>query len=487
MSTTPFFYKPADGWAADFIPFFHDGVFHLFYLKDYRDKDGRGEGTPWFHISTRDFVHFTDHGEALPRGSVDEQDLYVFTGSVYEHAGLFHIFYTGHNPHFRAAGRPEQAVMHAVSEDLLHWEKNPANPILFADASRYEIHDWRDPFVFWNEDAQEHWMLLAARTRQGPQNRRGITALCTSKDLVTWTIAEPFWSPDLYFTHECPDLFRMGEDWYSIYSTFSERMLTHYRRARDLRGPWTAPINDSFDGRAFYAAKTASNGARRFAFGWLPSRSDESDTGAWNWGGNLVVHEIEQQIDGALTVHAPHEIVAHFARTRTLDPHTVHALPHSGAWTHREDAQAFVADGPDSFAWQHLGALPEGASMLEATITFDEHTRAIGLTLRTDDALDRGYLLRLEPGRQRVTFERFPRPGDEPPIIERPLTIAAGVPVRIRALIEDSAFVAYVDDAVALSCRMYAHRSGACGLFVSEGKARFEHVRISAPAESPAR
>ena len=78
-------------------------------------------------------------------------------------------------------------------------------------------------------------MLLAARTRQGPQNRRGITALCTSKDLVTWTIAEPFWSPDLYFTHECPDLFQMGEDWYSIYSTFSERMLTHYRRARDLR------------------------------------------------------------------------------------------------------------------------------------------------------------------------------------------------------------------------------------------------------------
>jgi len=36
-------------------------------------------------------------------------------GSVVEGEGRFHIFYTGHNPHLRARGEPEQAVMHAVS------------------------------------------------------------------------------------------------------------------------------------------------------------------------------------------------------------------------------------------------------------------------------------------------------------------------------------------------------------------------------------
>ena len=61
----------------------------------------------------------------------------------------------------------------------------------------------------------------------------------------------------LYFTHECPDLFRMGEWWYLVFSEFSERCVTRYRMARSLAGPWLAPAEDTFDGRAFYAAKTA--------------------------------------------------------------------------------------------------------------------------------------------------------------------------------------------------------------------------------------
>lgn len=163
------FFKPADGWAGDFIPFYWQGEYHLFYLKDYRDKARHDEGTPWFHLSTRDFVHFVDHGEALSRGTEQEQDLYVFTGCVLEHQGQFHIYYTGHNRHLRAAGKPEQAVMHATSADLIHWQKDPANPILFADA-QHEPHDWRDPFVFWNEETHEFWMLLAARATDGPSN-----------------------------------------------------------------------------------------------------------------------------------------------------------------------------------------------------------------------------------------------------------------------------------------------------------------------------
>ncbi|MBZ0288495.1 MAG: hypothetical protein K8I30_12835 [Anaerolineae bacterium] len=86
------FFKPQDGWAGDFIPFYWQGEYHLFYLKDYRQPDVHGEGTPWFHLGTRDFFHFTDYGEALPRGTRDEQDLYVFTGCALEHNGLFHIF-----------------------------------------------------------------------------------------------------------------------------------------------------------------------------------------------------------------------------------------------------------------------------------------------------------------------------------------------------------------------------------------------------------
>ncbi len=464
------FFKPADGWAADFIPLYVNGEYHLFYLKDYRDKAKYGEGTPWFHLSTRDFVHFVDHGEALPRGTEQEQDLYVFTGCTYEHDGLYHIFYTGHNPHFRAAGKPEQAVMHATSNDLITWEKDPANPILFADFERYEPHDWRDPFVFWNEEVQEFWMLLAARNKTGPGNRRGVTALAASKDLKNWEIRDNFWSPDLYFTHECPDLFRWGEWWYLVYSTFSERMITHYRMSRSLAGPWTAPTNDSFDGRAFYAAKTASDGKRRFAFGWDPSRTGETDTGGWNWGGHLVVHEIFQQHDGSLTVAPPPEVRDSFTVNGTVTP-----APQIGDWDIQNGSLA--ADVPDAFAWCRLGTVTS-ASCIEATIRFEDNTRSCGLVLQADQTLDSGYLLRLEPGRQRMIFERFPRPGDEPPIMERPLTLSNNQPVQVRVLVEGSVIVVYVNNEVALSTRGYEHQAGDFGVFISEGAASFTDMAL---------
>lgn len=468
------FFQPGDAVAADVIPFYWDGEYHLFYLKDYRDTERRGEGTPWFHLATRDFERFTDHGEALPRGSREEQDLYVFTGCVIERAGTFHIFYTGHNPHLMASGRPQEAVMHATSPDLVHWRKNPANPILFADASRYEPHDWRDPFVFWNEDAGEYWMLLAARLRDGPSNRRGCIALAASPDLVAWEIREPFWAPALYYTHECPDLFRADGWWYLVYSTFSERTVTHYRMSRELTGPWTAPANDAFDGRAFYAAKTAGDGRRRFAFGWNPSRVGDLDTGGWQWGGALVVHEVRQHADGALTVAAPPAVAAYWTAPVELTP-----VPERGDWTVAPDRLAVTA--PDSFAWCRLGRLP-AEGRLEVTITFEAATRGCGLLLAADDALDHYYQLRLEPGPQRLVVDRWPRPGDEPFMLERPLHLPAGTPVRLQLFRQDSVIVAYANDQVALSARAYDRSGDQWGLFVSEGSASFTMPRLCGPA-----
>src|SRR5689334_20877241 len=115
------FYKPKEGWAADFIPFYWQGDYHLFYLHDKRD----GVGVAWYHIVTQDFVHFQELGEALPGGEGLDQDVWVFTGCVIEHAGSFHIFYTGHNPALPKSGRPQEAILHATSPDLQTWTKDP--------------------------------------------------------------------------------------------------------------------------------------------------------------------------------------------------------------------------------------------------------------------------------------------------------------------------------------------------------------------------
>jgi len=460
-------YCPDDGVAADFIPFYWNGEYHLFYLKDYRDVAGHGEGTPWWHLVTRDFVHFEDWGEALPRGLAGSQDVWVFTGSVIERQGTFHIFYTGHNGHFEGTARPVQGVMHATSRDLRHWTKD-TQFLFFAPTTGYEKDDWRDPFVFWNEEAGTYWMLLAARKRSGPSRQRGCTALASSPDLKSWTVHEPFWAPDEYYTHECPDLFRLGEWWYLVYSTFSERCVTHYRMSRSLRGPWLVPANDTFDGRAYYAAKTAGDGEHRFAFGWLPTREGEKDEGNWQWGGNLVVHQIEQQADGSLSVHAPETVLRPFLRFQPLIP-----KPALGSWTVGERAISTTSVG--RCAALTLGPMPEEC-LVETKVTYEQGTASCGLLLRADEALEHYYQLRLEPANRRLVIDRWPRPGDQPFMLERPLAMMPGQAIRLQAIVDGTCLVVYANEQIALSCRLYNHRVGNLGLFVNEGAAHFENV-----------
>ncbi len=467
------FYRPEDGVAADFIPYYHNGKFHLFYLKDYRDVDVHGEGTPWFHLVTGDFVHFEDRGEVLPRGTKAEQDLYVFTGSVIENQkvpGDFRIFYTGHNPHLAALGRPVQAVMQAKSADLDHWRKDETFFFLAPSEMGYEPDDWRDPFVFWDAERQEYCMLLAARKIDGPSRNRGLTALAVSRDLTNWDVSEPFWAPDQYFTHECPDLFRMGEYWYLVFSTFSEKTVTHYRYSRSLNGPWIAPPDDQFDGRAYYAAKTATDGNRRYLFGWLATRSGMKDDGEWNWGGDLVVHQIEQQPDGTLSAQLPDPIRSVFQ----FKPHNQPAAI-LGDWKFDQNScQSSSVGRNSSMIW---GELPKEARV-SCQVQLSPGTISAGILLRSDVEMSAYYQVRLEPGQSRLVVDRWPRPGDQPFMLERFTRIDFSRLIKIELMLSGSCLVIYLNDQTALSCRIYEHSVGNLGFFVVDGDVEFEEICV---------
>ena len=48
----------------------------------------------------------------------------------------------------------------------------------------------------------------------------------------------------------------MGDWYYLVFSSYADRYQTLYRKSRSLNGPWETPEIDTFDTRAFYAAKT---------------------------------------------------------------------------------------------------------------------------------------------------------------------------------------------------------------------------------------
>jgi beta-fructofuranosidase len=466
-------YKPDDSWAGDFIPFFWGGEYHLFYLKD--DRDVPWTGTPWYHLVTKDFVEFVDYGECLKRESLADPDTFIFTGSVLHAEDKFHIFYTGHNPEFRKAGKPEQVVMHAVSDDLYSWAKIPGE-IYAAPPDRFEIHDWRDPFVFWNDEVGEYWMLLASRIKEGPSRRRGCTSLSVSQDLTHWEAKGLFYAPDLYYTHECPDLFQIGEWWYLIFSEFSDSFVTRYRMSRSINGPWITPDVDTFDGRAFYAGKTAAGEGRRYIFGWNPTRTEQKDDGDWNWGGNLVVHEVFQNADGTLSVRLPEPIRQSFGKQQRFQFKDGFKTPLPPT------NEKINLDAHGTFRCLSAGKLPD-TGLIEATAVFTDPTKGLGIMLRTSEDFESSYYVRIEPHRQRLVFDSWPRKGDCPQMVEleRPIRVAPGKPVQMTVYVDGSICEIYLDRQVAMSCRMYDLPAGNWGIFVSEGNANYVDIRLFTP------
>lgn len=196
----------------------------------------------------------------------------------------------------------------------------------------------------------------------------------------------------------------------------------------------------------------------------------ERDDGPWQWGGNLVIHEVIQQPNGTLTVRVPAEVESHFDRSLLLYPKVK-----LGTWQIME--RTISSEAIDSFSWCQLAEMPEQCE-LKTMINWDKGTRGLGVILRADDNLDSYYQIRFEPGRQRVVFDRYPRPGDQPFMLERPIDLEHGKEVELKIFIEETVVEIYVNSVVAMSTRAYDYRTGSVGLFVSEGKATFNRTEL---------
>lgn len=465
----PVFFQPADAWVGDLIPFQKDGEFWLFYLHEVRAEPK--PGTAWNLVTTKDLIQFQDHGVALPHGTADEPDFNCYTGSaIADESGVHHLFYTGQNPsRLGTDGLPLQLVMHATSTDGMGtWTKHPE--LTFGAPAGYESADWRDPFVFRDEAAGLWRMLLAARHSNGPERRRGVIAQCTSTDLMAWTHTDPFWDPRRYITHECPDVFEWGGWWYMVYSEFSETFTTRYRMAKSPDGPWTVPALDSIDGRAFYASKTAERDGRRFFFGWIASKEGNTDDGAWQWAGTMAVLEARQNADGTLAFGFADEMVDSFWDKVPLefDGHRV------------ENQLPLRLDVPDSYTAVVTDNDLPTQFYAKAVLDIQPGTTECGLLLRSTADGDHSYVLRLEPKRGRLVFDRWPRAitgdaqwhvsGDVPYAVEleRPCDLSPGKHT-LEVVVDGDLCVAVVDRQVALSTRIYDLPAGGIGVFTGEG------------------
>ena len=477
-----FFFQPDHAWVGDLIPYYEDGTYYAYYLHDPRCyPDQYAEQTTWHLVTTQDFKTLCDAGETFPCAADDRPNCNAYTGSVIrDKDGIYHAYFTAFNSKINLLdGKPIQAVMRAKGTDPAHLTVDE-DFFFTADDRIYEMYDWRDPCVTYNEAEDCYYMLLCARKKGAGALRGGCLALCKSKDLNSWTYEAPFYDPHMYVTMECPDLFRMGDWYYLAFSTFSDRFATHYRMAKDPCGPWKIPELDTFDSRDNYAIKTGGDDRKRYLFGWIPSKKGNTDYGPWEWGGTMVFHELVQDPEtGLLTVKTTGAEESFFSSGREL--------------TGQKEFFAEAAAQEDGLALsaENLGAVlydaPEESFLLDAELEIREGTE-FGLALHTDGGLEKGYFLRMWPGKQMAwdIWPRTDRPGiyqwqidgDVPYQIESSRPLPKAERYRIRLIREDDISVVYVNDEIALSYRMYGHSSGKLGFYLVQGNMIIRHLSL---------
>ena len=472
------FHRPDRAVLGDVIPFYDDGKFKPFYLRNFRGRRDKTHQDSWVMLTTEDHVHFTEHDTKIVGG----------TGSVIKVDGVYHMFYCTFQQ------EPERNyVNHAVSDDLVTWTEIEQDRFRSDDTIYAPVH-WRDPFVFWVEEESCYWMILAAQ-KNGKTTRRGCVGLCKSRDLHHWDYCEPLYAPmNAQCAFECPDLFKWGDWYYLAFSSYADRFQTLYRMSRSLNGPWLTPEVDTFDTRAFYAAKTGTDGQRRFVYGWNPTRECDShrfdpqehdgmDCNTWAWGGNLIVHELWQDEQGALWVKPVREVLDAFGEEQPLS-----LTPLTGPWTTAPNACR--VDTPYDYASVLLPEMPK-TCRLSMDVTLTGEAAQAGVALHVGEAFAEGYYVIVDAFRRRVEYRTSvrmtERGGQKFPYeveMERPLPGATGETFHMDILVDDTVLEVYVDGKIALGTRMFDLTDGHLGLFASDGSARFENIRLYAPEAS---
>jgi sucrose-6-phosphate hydrolase SacC (GH32 family) len=170
---------------------YYQGEYHMFY------QDRQACGQAWGHAISRDLVHWTELGIAIPCEGTER----IFSGSIVIDKDNTSGFGTAENPPMVAiytSARPgNQSQSLAFSLDRGRtWTKYEVNPVLDIGSGSF-----RDPKVFWHEETQRWIMPIALSSLRQ-------IAFYSSANLKDWTFESHF-GPLGAVTgeYEVPDVF----------------------------------------------------------------------------------------------------------------------------------------------------------------------------------------------------------------------------------------------------------------------------------------
>jgi beta-fructofuranosidase len=275
----------------DPIPFFWNGKYHIFF--QYAPEWPENSIKHWGHVVSRDAVHWEELPIALSPTPQSPDANGVWTGCVVEHESTFYAFYTG----ITDSGNQVQCL--ATSNDLIHWEKSPRNPIIATQPPGFG-KCFRDPHV-WKEG--ERWLMLIGS--ELPEKRGGAGLLYVSDDLHHWEYLHPLATgrtEETQYDWECPDFFPLGDR----HVLLSSRTHTFWQSGGYANERFTEERFGVAESTLFYAAKTLRDANdRRLLWGWVREARDAEQQRAAGWSGVLSLPRVLSLSDDGVLHQKP--------------------------------------------------------------------------------------------------------------------------------------------------------------------------------------
>lgn len=262
-----FHFEPETGWMND--PnglIFYQGKYHAFF--QHNPHSARWDRMHWGHAVSEDLVHWEQLPIALFPEEPYENDGGCFSGSAVEKDGRLYLFYTSVS---RELGQTQSV---AWSDDGIHFEKYPGNPVIRENPLGYD--DFRDPKVTKIDGT--YYMVVGTGTKTS-----GKVLLFTSEDLLQWSYVGILFEEEEYAPcMECPDFFKLGEDYVLMFSKMGEpERSTHFVVGDFVNGRLVNyRISRPEWGPDFYAPQTFEDPVgHRMMIGWLYHWGKEAPDG----------------------------------------------------------------------------------------------------------------------------------------------------------------------------------------------------------------
>jgi beta-fructofuranosidase len=278
---------------------------------------------------------------------------------------------------------------------------------------------------------------------------------------------------------ECPDLFKLGNTYYLLFSDQGSQQLI-YRKSSSLNGPWTTPNGPSrLDGTSFYAAKRITNKyGDNYLMGWVNRQDGNSDTGNRMYGGNLLVHKLYQQSNGDLAVTIPHMLKA------DLEAKPIALVKNAQAGTITAGTNNTYTLASTTGTFLHsvgFNPIPATKFKVSTTVNYASAAKDFGFMLGVCDNYNGFYSLRFIPSQNRFSLDKTDcrNVTISSTSVDVPFQISPNTDYTVDIVEENSVVVVYLNNTAALTCRVYRAPQALWGLFVDNATATFKNLAVT--------